>query len=80
MRQTTTAGVRHYDGKATSFMRREAGTRRSRCQRHPSRFGLFAMEAQKPDHGARLSRNPRKNFFLSVSYLTLSRRFLNDAA
>jgi hypothetical protein len=36
--------------------------------------------AQKPDNGARLSRNPRKNFFLSVSYLTLLNRFLNDAA
>jgi hypothetical protein len=38
------------------------------------------MEAQKPDNGARLSRNPRKNFFLSVNYLTLLDRFLNDAA
>ena len=30
--------------------------------------------------GARLSRNPRKNFLLSVNYLTLLDRFLNDAA
>jgi hypothetical protein len=43
-------------------------------------LGLFAMDAQKPDNGARLSRNPRKNFFLSVNYLTLLDRFLNDAA
>jgi hypothetical protein len=79
MRQTTTAEVRHDEGKATSFMRHEAGTQRFRCLRHPSRLGLFAMEAQKPDNGARLSRNPRKNFFLSVNYLTLLDRFLNDA-
>ena len=46
----------------------------------PSRLGLFAMDAQKPDNGARLSRNPRKNFFPSVNYLTLLDRFLNDAA
>jgi hypothetical protein len=38
------------------------------------------MDAQKTDNGARLSRNPRKNFFLSVNYLTLLDRFLNDAA
>jgi hypothetical protein len=38
------------------------------------------MEAQKPDNGARLSGNPRKNFFPSVNYLTLLDRFLNDAA
>jgi hypothetical protein len=79
MRQTTTAGVRHDEGNATSFMRDEAGTRRFRCPRHPSRLGLFAMDAQKPD-SARLSRNPRKNFFLSVNYLTLLNRFLTDAA
>jgi hypothetical protein len=30
-----------------------------------------AMDAQKPDNGGSLSRNPRKNFFLSVNYLTL---------
>jgi hypothetical protein len=33
------------------------------------------MDAQKPDNGARLSHNPRKNFFLSVNYLTLPNRF-----
>jgi hypothetical protein len=38
------------------------------------------MEAQKPDSGARLSRNARKRFFLNVNYLTLLDRFLNDAA
>jgi hypothetical protein len=43
------------------------------------RLGLFAIDAQKPDNGTRLSRNPRKNFFLSVNYLTLLDRFLNDA-
>ena len=80
MPQTTTAGARHDESKATSFMREEAGTHRFRCPRHPSRLGLFAMDAQKPDNGARLSRNPRKNFFLSVDYLTLLNRFLNDAA
>jgi hypothetical protein len=42
--------------------------------------GLFAMDAQKPYNGARLPRNPRKNFFQSVNYLTLLDRFLNDAA
>jgi hypothetical protein len=80
MRQTTTAGVRRDEGKATSLVRDEAGTRRFRCPRYPSRLGLFAMDAQKPDNGARLSRNPRKNFFLSLNYLTLLNRFLNDAA
>ena len=39
-----------------------------------------AMEAQKPDNCARLSRNPRKNFFLSVNHLTFLDQFLNDAA
>jgi hypothetical protein len=38
------------------------------------------MDAQKPDNGARLSGNPKKNFFISVTYLTLLNRFLNDAA
>ena len=66
--------------KHHGFMRHEAGTHRFRCPRHPSRLGLFAMDAQKPDNGARLSRNPRKNFLLSVNYLTLLDRFLNDAA
>jgi len=55
-------GARHHEGKATSFMRDEAGTRRFRCPRNRSRLGLLAMDAQKPDNGARLSRNPRKNF------------------
>jgi len=63
LRQTTTAGVRHDEGKAPRFMRHEAGTHRVHCPRHPSRLALFAMDAQKPDNGARLSRNPRKNFF-----------------
>ena len=58
----TTAGVRHHEGKATSFMHHEAGTYRFRCPRHPSRLGLFAMDAQKPDNGARLSRDPGKIF------------------
>jgi len=61
-------------------MRHEAGIYRFRCPRHPSRFGLFAMKTQKPDNGARPSRNPSKNFFLSVNYLTLLDQFLNDAA
>ena len=43
-------------------------------------FCFLPMDPQKPDNGARLSRNPRKNFFLSVNYLTLLDRFLNDAA
>jgi hypothetical protein len=68
------------EGKATSFIRDEAGTHRFRCPQHPSRLGLFAMDAQKPDNGARLSCNPRKNILLSVNYLTLLNRFLNDAA
>ena len=46
----------------------------------PPRLVLFAMDTQKPDHGARLSRNPRNNFFLNVNYLTLLGQFLNDAA
>jgi len=33
------------------------------------------MDAQQPDNGACLSHNPRKNFFLSVNYLTLLDRF-----
>ena len=37
------------------------------------------MDAQKPDNGARLSRNPRKNFFLSVNSLTPLDPFQNDA-
>jgi len=48
-----------------------------RCLR---RLGLFAMEAQKPDNRARPCRNPSKKSFLSVNYLTLFDRFLNDAA
>jgi len=28
------------------FMRHEAGTHRFRCPRHPSRLGLFAMDAK----------------------------------
>jgi hypothetical protein len=38
------------------------------------------MEAVRPDNRARLSRNPSKNSFLSVNYLTLLDRFLNDTA
>ena len=38
------------------------------------------MDAKKPDNGARLSRNTRKNVFVSVNYLTLLNPFLNDAA
>jgi hypothetical protein len=75
MRQTTTAGVRHDEGKTPRFMSHEAGIHRFRCPRHPSRLGLFAMDAPKPDNGACLSRNPRKNFLLSVNYLTLLDRF-----
>ena len=37
------------------------------------------LSPPKPDNGVSLSRNPRKNFFLSVNYLTLLDRFLNDA-
>jgi hypothetical protein len=80
MRQTTTTEVRHEEDKATSSMRPEAETHRFHCLRHPSRLGLFVMEAKKPDNRARLSPNPRKNFFLSVNCLTLLDRFLNDAA
>src|SRR6516225_11323133 len=72
--------VRHDEGKATSFMRDEAGTHRFRRPRHPSRLELFGHGRPKTRHGVRLSRNPRKNFFLSVNYLTLLDRFLNDAA
>jgi hypothetical protein len=46
----------------------------------PIAFRAFAMDAQKPDNGARPSHNPRKNLFLSVNYLTLLDRFLNDPA
>jgi hypothetical protein len=80
MRRTTTAGVRHDEDKAPRFMRHEAGTHRFLCPRHPWRLGLFPMDAQKTDNGTRLSRNPWKNFFLSVNYLALLDRFLNDAA
>ena len=62
MRQTTTAEVRHNEGKAPSFMRYEAGTYRFRCPRHPSRLGLFAMDAQKPDNGTRPSAIRAKTF------------------
>jgi hypothetical protein len=41
----------------------------------PIALAHFAMDAQKPDSGARLSHNPRKNFFLSVRYLTRPNRF-----
>ena len=41
----------------------------------PSRLAHFAMDAQKPDNGARLSHNARENFFLTVNYLTLPNRF-----
>jgi hypothetical protein len=37
------------------------------------------MGRLKPDDGARRARNPRKNFFLSVNYLTPVCQFLNDA-
>jgi hypothetical protein len=80
MRQTTTAGVRHHEGKATSFKRDEAGTHRFRCPAAPIAVRAFRHGRAKPDNGARLSGNPRKNFFLSVNYLTLLHRFLNDAA
>jgi hypothetical protein len=40
----------------------------------------FCNGGPKPDNGARLSRNPRENFFLNVNYLTLLDRFLNDTA
>jgi hypothetical protein len=43
-------------------------------------LGLFAMDAQKPDNGARLSRASGKNVFQSVNCLTLLERFLIDAA
>jgi hypothetical protein len=38
------------------------------------------QDAQEPDDGARLSPNPRKNFFLRVKYFTLLDRFLNEDA
>jgi hypothetical protein len=80
MRQTTTAEVRHDEGKATSFMRHEAETHRFRCLRHPSRLGLFAMEAQNQTVALACPAIRGKNFFLSVNYLTLLDQFLNDAA
>jgi hypothetical protein len=40
----------------------------------------FCHGRLKTRHGARLFRNPRKKFFLSVNYVTLLDRFLNDAA
>jgi hypothetical protein len=40
----------------------------------------IAMDAQKPDHDAHLSRKSEENFFLSVNYLTLLDRFLKDDA
>jgi hypothetical protein len=39
----------------------------------------YGMDAQNPDNGARLSRNPSKNSFLSVNYLTLLDRYPSDA-
>jgi hypothetical protein len=47
MRQTTTAGVRHDEGKVTSFYARRGGNPSIPCPRHPSRLGLFAMERPK---------------------------------
>jgi len=44
------------------LMRHEAGTHRFRYLRYPTRLAFFAMEAQKPDNSAHLSRNLRKNF------------------
>jgi hypothetical protein len=46
MRQTTTAGVCHDEGKTTSFMRNEAEPIDSATRGTPSRLGLFAMHAQ----------------------------------
>jgi hypothetical protein len=42
-------------------MRDEAGTLDSTA-RGTIAVRLFVMDAQKPDNGARLSRNPRKTF------------------
>jgi hypothetical protein len=43
-------------------------------------IAVRAMDLQNPDNGARLSRNPSKNSFLSMNYLTRLDRFLSDAA
>jgi hypothetical protein len=52
MRQAT-AGMRHDESKATSFMRDDA----------PIAVRAFSQwTPKKPDNGVRLSRNPRKTF------------------
>jgi len=56
------------------------GTRRFCRLRHPSWLGLFAKGGPKTGQSARLPRNPSKNSFLSVNYLTLLNGFLRDAA
>jgi hypothetical protein len=54
MRQTTTAGVRHDEGKAKSFMRPRREPIDSAARGTHRGLGLFAMDAQKPDNGAHL--------------------------
>jgi hypothetical protein len=75
MRQTTTAGMRHDEGKTTSFMRNGAEPIDSAARGTHRGWGFLPCT----DNGARLSRNPRRIFFLGVSYLTLLDLFLNDA-
>jgi len=79
MRQTTTAEVRHDEGKATSFIRHEAGTLRFRCLRHPSRLGLLPWTLKTKQWRSRV-RQSEEYFLLSVNYLTPLNRFLNDIA
>jgi hypothetical protein len=51
-----------------------SGTR-FRCLRHPSRLGLFAMEAQKPDNRARLSSKSEEKPFPKCELPHTSRPF-----
>jgi hypothetical protein len=41
--------------------------------------GRAKTKQQKTNKSARLSRDPGQNFFLSVNYITVLDRFLNDA-
>jgi hypothetical protein len=52
--------ARHDEGEATSFMRDEAGNPSLPLPAAPIAVRAFAMERQKPNNGAHLSRDPRK--------------------
>ena len=54
------------------------GTGATACA--PATSGWWAAGDIAPDNGARPSRNPRENFFLSVNYLTPLNGFLRDPA